>query len=102
MSRDEDEISDIITQIQDLHIQQAGLISRLERLSTSGESNDTTAPSPPDTTRAFAIGDKVLIKNPRVLQARKGKIVKIGATRITVKASNGTKIVRAPKNLLHE
>jgi hypothetical protein len=37
--------------------------------------------------------------NPRRLQANRGKIVRIGASRITVEAKNGTTIVRAPKNL---
>jgi hypothetical protein len=67
MSRDED-VRDIITQLQGLQLQQAALISRLGRLSTSGESSmtsadaqssETSAPPPPNATRVFAIGDRV-------------------------------------------
>jgi hypothetical protein len=83
-------------QLQNLQIQQATLISLLERLSEGGEnaSGPTTG-----TTREFEIGDRVRIRNPRRLQAIRGKIVRIGTSRITVEAKNGTTIVRAPKNL---
>jgi hypothetical protein len=56
-------------------------------------------PVPNGTTQEFEIGDRVRIRNPRMLQANRGKIVRIGASRITVKAKNGTTIVWAPKNL---
>jgi hypothetical protein len=56
-------------------------------------------PVPNGKTREFEIGDRVRIMNPRRLQANRGKIVRIGASRITVEAKNGTTIVRAPKNL---
>jgi hypothetical protein len=102
MSRDED-VRDIITQLRALQLQQTELISRLERSSTSGVNNNTpTNLNPGTTVREFALGDQVRILNPRILQARKGRVVKIGETRITIQASNGTTIVRAPKNIIHE
>jgi small-conductance mechanosensitive channel len=55
---------------------------------------------PPDATREFAIGDRVQIKNPGRYQASGGTIAKIGANRITVRTASGSKILRAPKNLL--
>jgi transcription elongation factor len=103
-------VKDIIQQLQnlqlqqanfqaqqaDLQVQQADLIAQLGNLSGS---EDTKAPS---TTREFAIGDRVRIKNPRILQPQRGRIVKIGINRITVQTNLGTKIVRAPKNLVLE
>jgi hypothetical protein len=40
------------------------------------------------------------LKNPGVFQATRGTIIKIDTSCITVQAHNGTKIVRAPKNLI--
>ena len=94
MNRDRD-IKEIVTQLQRLQLQQATLISRLGSISESeARENDNTA-------REFVVGDRVRIKNPSLFQATIGKIVRIG-TRITVQASNGKKIVRAPKNLILE
>jgi hypothetical protein len=100
MSNDQD-VKDIIAQLQDLQIQQATLISRLERLSEGGGRENVSGPIPVPNgkTRVFEIGDGVPIRNPRRLQANRGKIVRIGASRITVEAKNGTMIVQAPKNL---
>jgi hypothetical protein len=92
----EREVKEITTQLQRLQLQQDSLISRLERLSESGTSEHK------GTTREFVIGDKVKISNPGLFQITKGKIVKIGKTRITVQGSNGKKVVRAPKNLILE
>jgi dsDNA-specific endonuclease/ATPase MutS2 len=97
MSKDGD-VKDIITQLQNLHIQQATLILRLEHLSEEGD-NASGPKAPTGTTRAFEIGDQVRIRNPRRLQAVRGKIVRIIASRITIEVKNGTTIVRAPKNL---
>ena len=98
MSRDQD-VEDIIKQLQDLQVRQTALISRLVRSSTSG--NESRAPPPPpDAPREFPIGDRVRIRNPRVLQANRGTIIRIGNDRITVLARNGNKIVRKPKNLI--
>jgi hypothetical protein len=91
MSIDE-EVKDIVAQLQRLQIRQTALITRLEEISETQNKNDNA-------TQEFAIGDRVRIKNPRVLQANKGKITRIGESRITVTTTNGTKIVRAPKNL---
>jgi hypothetical protein len=104
MSNDQ-EIQDIITQLQGLQLQQAALISRLGRLSDIGEQEKKKSPPKKQTsataTREFAIGDKVRIKNPRVLQETRGRITRIGA-RITVTTPKGNTIVRAPKNLTLE
>jgi hypothetical protein len=99
MSNNRD-VKDFITQLQNLQIQQATLISRLECLSEGGENTSGPTPVPTSTTREFKIGDhRVRIRNPRRLQVIRGKIVRVGASRITVEAKNGTTIVRAPKNL---
>jgi hypothetical protein len=89
-----DEVKDIVAQLQQLQIRESELLQRLERLS---EAETPTVP------RVFAIGDLVIIKNPRPLQSNQGKIIKIGAgtNRITVQTKNGSKIVRAPFNLVH-
>jgi hypothetical protein len=84
-------VNDIVTQLEGLQIQQAALIGRLVRLSESGNGQ-----------REFVVGDRVRIRNPRLLQANRGRIVKIGKTLITVEARNGTKIVRARKNLVRD
>jgi hypothetical protein len=97
MSKDQD-VKDIITQLQNLQIQQATLILRLERLGEGGD-NASGPKAPTGTTREFEIGNRVRIWNPRRLQAVSGKIVRIGASSITVEAKNGTTIVWAPKNL---
>jgi hypothetical protein len=96
---DDREIQDIINQLQGLQLQQAALLSRLERLS-EGEGQETPPP-PPQATREFAIGDRVRIRNPRVLQETRGRITRIGS-RITVTTPRGNTIVRASKNLVLE
>ena len=98
MDRNQD-VKDIIIQLESLQIQQTTLIARLGRLSESAENNREATPAL-FTTREFVIGDKVRIKNPRVLQSNKGTIVRVGDNRITVLAKNGTRIIRAPKNLI--
>jgi hypothetical protein len=99
MDKDQ-EIQDIVNQLGRLQIQQSNLLKRLGQLNES-EDNNTTPPSI-TTARAFAVGDRVRIKNPGLLQPARGTIIKIGRTRTTVEARNGTKIVRAPKNLILE
>jgi transcription elongation factor len=105
MSNEQD-IKDIVAQLDRLQIQQSELLQRLDQLVGSGESNNATARSvqsvQSEITREFAIGDRVRIRNPGLLQAVRGTIIKIGASRITVQARNGNKIVRAPKNLILE
>jgi prefoldin subunit 5 len=96
----ENDIQDIVAQLQNLQLQQAVLIQRLERLSEAREDNrDTIVTATDNTTRRFAVGDRVLINNPGRFQATKGTISKIGNSRITVQARNGSKITRAPHNL---
>jgi hypothetical protein len=104
--RNED-IQDIVEQLKQLQIRQDVLIARLGELSGSNsnaaESRRTTR-IPPDneivTARTFAIGDPVRIRNPGRTQARKGVVVNITASRITVQAASGTKIQRAPHNTI--
>ena len=101
MSNRQDEIKDIVAQLQSIQIKETELIQRLERL------NDTDDHTPgsltTQTTREFRIGDLVQIKNPKPFQIKKGTIIKIGTgtNRITVQSKNGSKIVRAPSNLVY-
>ena len=96
-----EDVREIVTQLEDLHLRQAALISRLARLSESDD--DTTNLTSPDTTRKFVVGDRVRIRNLRLLQVNKGKIVRIGEkNRITILTSRGAKLIRAPKNLILE
>jgi hypothetical protein len=98
MSNDKDEIIEIVAQLQRLQIQESELLVRLERLSVT----ESQADNPPtQISREFRIGDLVHIKNPKPFQIKKGNIIKIGANRITVQSKNGSKIVRAPSNLIH-
>jgi hypothetical protein len=101
MSSEGDEVQDLILQLKRLQLQQTALLSRLERARGREERTDRAngAAENVGTTREFVIGDRVLIKNPRYLQGDRGKIVKITASRITVEAASGNKIIRAPKNL---
>jgi transcription elongation factor len=99
MNRDQ-EIQDIVNQLERLQIQQSDLLQRLGLLSESDDNNITTPA--PVIAREFAVGDRVRIRNPSRLQPVRGIITKIGRVRITVEARNGTKIVRAPKNLILE
>ena len=104
MSKDA-EVQAVIELIKALNLQQTALISRLERLSAErGEQTTTVQRTVPTVIapREYQIGDEVQILNPRRLQSFKGRIIKIGATRITVKAPNGSTIVRAPKNISHQ
>ena len=101
MDRDQ-EIQDIVNQLGRLQIQQSNLLQRLGRLNESEDHNNNATPPPITTARVFAVGDRVRIKNPGLLQPVRGAITNMGKTRITVEARNGTKIVRAPKNLILE
>ena len=99
---EEDEIQDLLTQLEQLQLQQTDLITRLGRLSRvqgSKKDKDTAGPTNPIAARDFAIGDRVRIKNPRPFQERTGIIAKIGTGRITVQTRNGNRIVQASKNL---
>ena len=94
-------IQDIVNQLQGLQLQQAALISRLGRLTEADEPDTPPPPKKATATREFAVGDRVRIKNPRLLQETRGKISRIGI-RITVTTPKGNTIVRAPKNLVLE
>ena len=123
------EIFDITVALQNIHRAQATLLDRLELLSTVGDPGTGAPPAPPvrqafstarvpvvprepiippatasqrstTTNRRFEIRDRVRINNPRFLQQTEGTITKITAKRITVQASNGSLISRAPKNLV--
>ena len=106
MSKDA-EVQEVIELIKALNLQQTALISRLERLSAEREEERRTTATPRAAPtviapRAYHIGDEVRILNPQRLQPSKGRIIKIGATRITVKASNGSTIVRPPQNITYQ
>jgi uncharacterized protein YceH (UPF0502 family) len=90
MSNEQD-IKDIVEQLERLQIRQTELVQRLARLTNSGNNN---------TAHVFAVGDYVRITNPGLRQADRGIITNIGNSRITVQDRNGTKILRAPKNLV--
>ena len=85
-----EDIEDIVTQLKELNIKQASLLTRLERAKNKQREEEN----------GFRIGDCVRIINPRQLQQRTGTITKIGINRITVKPDNGNTVVRAPKNLV--
>jgi hypothetical protein len=104
MSNAQDEIKEILAKLRQIQISETELLQRLEQLSVS----DTTTLGSPSTTRTqttreFRIGDLVQVKNPKPFQIKKGHIIRIGAdtNRITVQSKNGSKIVRAPSNLIH-
>ncbi len=103
-----DDVGDLIAQLTRLQVQQTDLLARLERATDSsirfeqGTREPTAVAndvSVTEETAAFAIGDRVKIKNPNPFQANKGAITKIGK-RITVTTASGQKIVRAAKNIV--
>jgi hypothetical protein len=81
MSNEQD-IKDIVAHLEQLQIQQSELLHCLERLVGSGDNNNATVQ--PDATREFAVGDRVRIRNPGLLQAVRGTVTKIGTSRIIV------------------
>jgi hypothetical protein len=117
----QEEIKNIIAQLKQLQLTQAGLLQRLDQL--SGGNDTTTRPrtasrsgQPRPTIRSqntsqqkprgvivsahgFVVGDRVAIQNPGPSQAARGVILKIGTSRITVEAEDKTRIIRNPKNL---
>ena len=110
-----DDIVDIIAQLQHLQLQQADLLTQLRRANQQnvernhvqqagiGERNanqDNVASEVSDTQQDLQVGDRVRILNPGRFQANRGTIIKIGANRVTVQASNGTKIQRAHHNIV--
>ena len=105
------EINHVVQQLQLLSIQQSDLLNRLDRLTQEEKQapkKPTVASKPAAVTkqplpkREFAIGDRVQIDNPRYLQPSTGVVIKLTQNRVTIKAANGSKIVRAAKNLTLE
>ena len=102
------ELEDIVNQLKRLQIQQTELITRLEQLNEvkrSAKQESDAKPAPTIARRTtFAVGDQVRIRNPGILQANTGRIVKINTDthRITIQTKNGNKIVRATKNVSFE
>ena len=99
-----DEVQDLIAQLQQLQLQQNGLLARLEsarrqETETVDNGNDSTRAAivesddrenDAEKVRPFSIGDRVIITNPNraLFQANRGVITRIGA-RITVETKNG-------------
>jgi hypothetical protein len=96
-----DEVQDLIRQLKNLQLQQTELLVRLER-ARGDEARAGVYDEEESGTRKFAIGDKVRIKNPTRFQADQGVITKIGPNRVSVHTKTGSKILRAPKNLILE
>ena len=98
------EVQDLIAELRRLQIRQTDIIGLLARLTDVPRDETRTVsphrPTPPNAIRAFAIGDRVRIVNPRPFQATTGTITKIGTNRNTVRTASGGTIVRAPKNLI--
>jgi hypothetical protein len=112
-----DEVQDLISQLNDLQLQQTALLARLKTAAADEAARNRDLPHEDGrtrefaatvheigpTTREFAIGDKVWIKNPNLFsQAGSGTVTKIGNRRITVTTQSGKNILRAPKNLVLE
>jgi hypothetical protein len=98
-SDNEQDIADIVEQLQQLQLQQSVHLTRLAGISqrnTEREYFDAAA----DTPRELRVGDRVIINNPGVFQPKRGVIIKIGASRITVKPRSGPNIQRSPNNLI--
>jgi hypothetical protein len=114
MNSEQDGIEDLIEKIQELQIQQTDLLIRLRQARNKGTQAtgnrnagasaagkpDENRSAPASTTRKLEVGDKVIIRNPRRFQANRGVITKLGASRNTVRTRSGTKILRAPWNLI--
>jgi hypothetical protein len=103
--RREQEIHDLIEQIDRLHIRQSTLISRLARLKEV-EQEERLVPNRRSRIHvargAFAIGDRVRVRNPGRNQPSRGKITKMSENRITMESRSGIKIWRAPSNFILE
>jgi hypothetical protein len=119
-----DQVQDLITQLNRLQLQQTELFARLEKAIRNEEAQTRGVRKEDAQTREvaheieveqtrefviahgvaqtveFAIGDRVIVKNPDLFQADRGKITKIGNKRITLTTQSGSKILRAPKNLV--
>jgi hypothetical protein len=119
-----DEVQDLISQLNCLELQQTELFACLEKAirdedaQTRGvrkedaqtrevaheieveQTRDFVIAHGVAQTVEFAIGDRVIVKNPTLFQANRGKITNIGNKRITLTTQSGSKIPRVPKNLV--
>jgi hypothetical protein len=119
------EVQDLITQLNRLQLQQTELFARLEKafgdndaqtrgvhkedaqtrdvaheIEVEQETREFVIAHGVAKTGEFAIRDRVIVKNPNFFQTDRGKITKIGNKRITLTTQSGSKILRAPKNLV--
>ncbi len=94
MNNKQQEIKEIVAQLRHLQREEEELLRRLEQLNIT-ENQPFESPRA-QTTREFKIGDLV----QDISDKKKGTIMRIG-TLITVQVKNGTKIVRAPSNIIH-
>ena len=104
MSNDDDGITEIVRELQTLHLRQAELYEQLENHQATQQvaaGRRTVEPRRNQPRTTFQVGDHVRVKNPRFIQATSGIIIRISATRITIRTVAGNTIVRAPKNLEH-
>jgi hypothetical protein len=115
---DSEDIQDLIEQLKILQLQQTNILDRLDlarrRQATSNANQRTRVTARTsnrrerqerentnqETTREFIVGDYVLIRNPNPFQADRGIIEKITASWITVRSASGSKVQRAPKNII--
>ena len=109
MNNDGQKVKDIIDQLQRLQIEQTALLTRLEQATEGATRTSENDDAPParagSTTRELAIGDRVIVRNPRRLQITKGTIIKINllTDRYTVRDSNGLlPVVRSRNNLIRD
>ncbi len=86
MNNDKDEVQDLIEQLKNLQLQQTELLARLERARINEARRTGIQDKEESSTREFAMGDKVRIKNPTRFQVNQGVITKIGSSRIAVRA----------------
>jgi hypothetical protein len=119
-----DQVQDLISQLNRLQLQQTELFARLEKAIGDKDAQTRGVRKEDAHTREvaheieakqtrefviahevaqtveFAIGDRVIVKKPNLFQADRGKITKIRNKRITLTTQSGSKILRAPKNLV--
>jgi hypothetical protein len=72
-------------------------VKRRQRAPANVDAGGKSAARP---TEGIRDRDRVRIRSPAGYQANRGTIIRIGTSRITVETRNGSKIVRAPHNLI--
>jgi hypothetical protein len=116
--RDSEDIQELIEQLKILQLQQTDILDRLDsarsRQGTDNASQGARATAETTsrqerqerenasrvTTRELIVGDFVLVRNPGLFQADRGEITKITASRVTIKTTTGSKIIRSPRNVV--